>query len=200
MTDLTYCYLHMTKRDLQVLDLYETKDYVKTKLGDDEIDIPFHMIPPNPEDSDNLPSNTHPSYPYGNPMSIKHPASRPRPGYDPWSRAADLHQELGYDGGGLNGALRWKELALHELLPVDELKEEAQKAMEARQMASGAGNNPQSGQQQEGLGAADRTVEEDEDEDEDEDDDENDENEQDDEDEEDEEGEEEEEEEESEDE
>ncbi|THV08561.1 hypothetical protein K435DRAFT_642213 [Dendrothele bispora CBS 962.96] len=169
----------MTKRDLQVLDTYETKEYVKTKLGDDEIDIPFHMIPPNPEDSDSLPSNTHPSYPYGNPMSIRHPASRPRLGYDPWSRAADLHQELGYDGGGLNGALRWRELALHELLPVDELKEEAQKAMEARQMASGAGNNnPQTGQQQEALGQADRTIEEEDEEEEgDEEDEENDENE-----------------------
>ncbi|KAF5369891.1 hypothetical protein D9758_001052 [Tetrapyrgos nigripes] len=180
MTDLTFCYLHMTKRDLQVLDLYETKDYVKTKLSDDEIDIPFHMIPPNPEDSDNLPSNTHPSYPYGNPMSIKHPASRPRPRYDPIARTS-LHTELGYDGGGLNGSLRWKELALSELLPVDELKEEAQKAMEARQMASGAGNNnnPQAGQAQEGLGQGDRTIDEEEEEEEEEgsEEDENDENE-----------------------
>ena len=34
-----------------------------------------------------LPSQVHPSYPYGNPLSIKHPASLPRRPYDPASRA-----------------------------------------------------------------------------------------------------------------
>ncbi|KAG6332513.1 hypothetical protein ID866_6575 [Astraeus odoratus] len=93
------------------------------------------MIPPNPDDSDILPSQVHPSYPYGNPTNIKHPAARPRPPYDPTSRA--LFEDMGYAGGGVNGALRWKDLALEQLLPVDEEKEEAKRAAEARKMANG---------------------------------------------------------------
>ncbi|KAF8652159.1 hypothetical protein AX16_004516 [Volvariella volvacea WC 439] len=140
MTDLTFCYLHMTKHDLEVLDTIETSDYMKGELSDEDLDIPTHMIPPNPDDSDILPSQVHPSYPYGNPTNIKHPAARPRPPYDPSSRA--LFEDMGYAGGGVNGALRWRDLALDELLPVDEEKEEAKRAMQARKMASGAPSNP----------------------------------------------------------
>ena len=70
-----------------------------------------------------LPSQVHPSYPYGNPTHVKHPASLPRRPYDPSSRA--LFEDMGYAGGGVNGSLRWKDLALDLLLPVDEEKEEA---------------------------------------------------------------------------
>ncbi|KAF8625037.1 hypothetical protein AX17_006951 [Amanita inopinata Kibby_2008] len=94
-----------------------------------------------------LPSQVHPSYPYGNPTNIKHPAAKPRPTYDPFSRA--LFEDMGYAGGGVNGALRWRDLALDELMPFDEEKEEVKKAMLARKMASGTTNqNPQQGQQQ----------------------------------------------------
>jgi len=56
---------------------------------------------------------------------------------------------MGYAGGGINGALRWRDLALSDLLPVDEAKEEAKRAMQARKMASGATNhNPQPAQHQ----------------------------------------------------
>lgn len=48
---------------------------------------------------------------------------------------------MGYDGGGVNGALRWKDLALEVLMPVNEEKEEAKRAVEARKMASGAGSS-----------------------------------------------------------
>jgi len=85
-----------------------------------------------------LPSQVHPSYPYGNPTNIKHPAAKPRPPYDPYSRA--LFEDMGYAGGGVNGTLRWRDLALDELMPVDEEKEEAKKAMQARKMASGNAN------------------------------------------------------------
>lgn len=81
-----------------------------------------------------LPSQVHPSYPYGNPTNIKHPAARPRPPYDPTSRA--LFEDMGYGGGAANGALRWKDLALEQLLPVDEEKEEMRRAAEARKMAN----------------------------------------------------------------
>ncbi|KAI0340525.1 hypothetical protein BDW22DRAFT_1333920 [Trametopsis cervina] len=135
--DLTYCYLHMTDRDLEVLDTVGTSDYISGDLSDTDIDVPSHMVPPNPDDSDVLPSQVHPSYPYGNPTSLKHPASRPRRPYDPSSRA--LFEDMGYAGGGVNGALRWKDLALDLLLPVDEEKEEAEKAAQARKLASGTG-------------------------------------------------------------
>jgi len=88
-----------------------------------------------------LPSQVHPSYPYGNPTNIKHPAARPRPPYDPTSRA--LFEDMGYGGGGVNGALRWKDLALDRILPVNEKKEEMERAAQARKMANCAANQPQ---------------------------------------------------------
>ncbi|KAJ8502716.1 hypothetical protein ONZ45_g11499 [Pleurotus djamor] len=139
MTDLTYCYIHMTKRDLETLDTLETPEYIKGDISDDEMDFPAYMVPPNPDDSDILPSQVHPSYPYGNPTNPRHPAMKPRPPYDPTSKA--LFQDMGYDGGGVNGALRWKDLALEELLPIDEAKEEAIRAEQARKMASGSAPN-----------------------------------------------------------
>ncbi|KAF9075822.1 hypothetical protein BDP27DRAFT_1285543 [Rhodocollybia butyracea] len=160
----------MSKHDLQVLDTFETADYLKGELSDEELDIPQHMVPPNPDDSDNLPSHVHPSYPYGNPISIKHPASRPRPPYDPTSRA--LFEDMGYDGNGVAGTLRWKDLALDQLLPVDEEKELAIKAAEARKMASGTGNQNPQGQQPTALAQGEETLDEDEDDENDENDDE----------------------------
>ncbi|KIM44820.1 hypothetical protein M413DRAFT_442787 [Hebeloma cylindrosporum] len=144
MTDLTYCYLHMTRQDLLVLDTVDTAEYINGELSDDELDIPEHLIPPNPDESDILPSQVHPSYPYGNPTSLKHPASKPQPKNDPASRA--LFEDMGYGGGGVNGSIRWRDLALDELLPIDEDKEEAKRAMQARKMASGAANNNPQGQ------------------------------------------------------
>lgn len=81
---------------------------------------------------------------------------------------------MGYAGGGINGALRWRDLALDELLPVDEEKEEALRAIQARKMASGtSGHNPQP-QQHQPQPQPDQTAEE-EDEDEGDENDENDE-------------------------
>ncbi|KAJ7483209.1 hypothetical protein FB451DRAFT_1233732 [Mycena latifolia] len=146
----------MSTYDFQVLDTLESADYLKGELASDDLNIPPHMVPPDPDDSDILPSQAHPSYPYGNPTNVKHPASRPRPPYDPSSRA--LFEDMGYDGGGVNGALRWRDLAMEHLLPVDEEKEEEKRAIEARKMASGASNAtaPQAGMGQ------DQTAEEDE--------------------------------------
>ncbi|KAH7924154.1 hypothetical protein BV22DRAFT_1035497 [Leucogyrophana mollusca] len=146
MTDLTFCYLHMTDQDLKVLDTVATLEYIPGELSDEDMDIPSHMIPPNPDDSDILPSQVHPSYPYGNPTNIKHPAARPRPPYDPTSRA--LFEDMGYAGGGVNGALRWRDLALDQLLPVDEEKEEMKRAAEARKLANGATSQPHQPQTQ----------------------------------------------------
>ena len=155
----------MTNRDFLLFDTFENpSSYLSGELSDEELEIPPHEIPPNPDDSDSkhdtterhsqliverslvLPSQVHPSYPYGNPTNIKHPAARPRRAADFSSRA--LFSDLSYAGGGVNGALRWRDLALEQLLPVDHEREEAARAALARKLASGAasGNNPSQGQ------------------------------------------------------
>jgi hypothetical protein len=83
-----------------------------------------------------LPSVVHPSYPFGNPLSIKHPASRPKRPFEPSSRA--LFEDMVPLGAGVNGFLRWKELGLDTLLPVDEEAEKKAQAEQARKMANGA--------------------------------------------------------------
>ncbi|EJD07660.1 uncharacterized protein FOMMEDRAFT_73371 [Fomitiporia mediterranea MF3/22] len=161
----------MTNRDMLIFETFENPaTYLSGELSDEELEIPVHEIPPNPDDSDILPSQVHPSYPYGNPTSLKHPANRPRKPTDPSSRA--LFSDLSYAGGGVNGALRWGDLALDRLLPIDRAREEAARAALARKMASGASqsNGPAPGQQQgqppeAGQQAEDSEEDEDEDED-----------------------------------
>ncbi|TFY72444.1 hypothetical protein EVG20_g551 [Dentipellis fragilis] len=94
--------------------------------------------------------------------------------YDPTSRA--LFEDMGYAGGGINGTLRWKDLALDTLLPVDREKEEAEKAAQARIMASGAAVNHHQPAQQ----GSDDAAMDDDDDDEENDENENDENDEDD--------------------
>lgn len=68
---------------------------------------------------------------------------------------------MGYGSRGINGALRWKDLAMDELLPVDETKEEAKRAMQARKMASGASHhNPQPSHHQAPQNPPDQTMDE----------------------------------------
>ncbi|KAH8830749.1 hypothetical protein DL96DRAFT_1707547 [Flagelloscypha sp. PMI_526] len=130
----------MTKYDIQVLDTLDTPEHLKGELQDEDLDIPSYLIPPNPDDSESLPSRTHPAYPYGNPTHIKHPAARPRPPFDPASRA--LFEDMGYSTGDVNMSHRWTDLATDQLLPLDPAKEEAARAAEARRLAAGATNNP----------------------------------------------------------
>ncbi|CAL1715205.1 unnamed protein product [Somion occarium] len=130
----------MTDHELEVIDTIGTSEYLDFQMNvENAVDIPLHMRPPNPEETEVLPSRMHPSYPYGNPFSPKHPASKPRIPYDPASRA--LFEDMGFAGGGVNGSMRWKELALDLLLPVDKEREEAEKAAQARKMASGTAAN-----------------------------------------------------------
>ena len=84
----------------------------------------------------------HPSYPFGNPLSIKHPASRPKRPFEPSSRA--LFEDMVPLGAGVNGFLRWKDLGLDALLPVDEEAEKKAQAEQARKMANGAPAHQQS--------------------------------------------------------
>lgn len=89
-----------------------------------------------------LPSRVHPSYPYGDPKDIKHPASRPRPPFDPASRA--LFEDMGYTShlspsDSATSTFRWRDLALDILLPPDPKREEQERARVARRMANVAG-------------------------------------------------------------
>ncbi|KAI9456491.1 hypothetical protein HD554DRAFT_1998983, partial [Boletus coccyginus] len=127
------------RRVCKVIDTIDSLEYISGEISDDDLDIPAHMIPPTVCHAlvVVLPSQVHPSYPYGNPTNIKHPAARPRPPYDPTSRA--LFEDMGYGGGGVNGVLCWKDPALEQLLrAVDEEKEVMKRATEARKMANGA--------------------------------------------------------------
>ncbi|KZV92008.1 hypothetical protein EXIGLDRAFT_84450 [Exidia glandulosa HHB12029] len=135
----------MTRTDIDALDTIGTSDFDPGTLADEELEIPFEMIPPNPDESDTLPSQVHPSYPYGDPTRLNHPASFPRGAtYDPYSRA--LFEDV--SSLGVNATLRWRELALDLLLPVDAEKAEAERAAHARKLASGTGNPAPRAQQQ----------------------------------------------------
>ena len=104
-----------------------------------------------------LPSVVHPSYPFGNPLSIKHPASRPKRPFEPSSRA--LFEDMVPLGAGVNGFLRWKELGLYTLLPVDEEAEKQAREEQARKMANGAPAHQQSTGPPQSVGAQQRAAE-----------------------------------------
>ncbi|EPQ56738.1 hypothetical protein GLOTRDRAFT_105544 [Gloeophyllum trabeum ATCC 11539] len=136
----------MTDYDLKALRTLETEDYLVEDLKEQQVEVPREWKPPDIEESEALPSQIHPSYLYGNPFSLNHPASAARMHREPHSRA--LFQDSGYGKGGKNDNLQWKDLALHELLPVDRAKEEAEKSAQARKMASGAAPGNSGAQQQ----------------------------------------------------
>lgn len=53
LKDLTFCHLHMTNRDFLIFDTFENPStYLSGELSDEEMEIPAHEIPPNPDDSD----------------------------------------------------------------------------------------------------------------------------------------------------
>jgi hypothetical protein len=91
-----------------------------------------------------LPSQIHPTYPYGNPRLPSHPANRPRTRHDPSPRALFEDAQAALLRGTAGPGPRWSELALGSLLPVDGAKAEQARAAQARKMASGAGGQPPS--------------------------------------------------------
>ncbi|KIJ45309.1 hypothetical protein M422DRAFT_75270 [Sphaerobolus stellatus SS14] len=121
MTDLTFCYLHMTEHDLQTLDSLDSSDFMDGDLSDEELEIPLHMVPPNPDDADR------------NPTNLNHPAALP---HIPGEPGRALYEDMRHPGAGANTALRWKDLALELLLPINEEKEEAERAALARKQAA----------------------------------------------------------------
>jgi hypothetical protein len=70
LQDLGFCYLHMSRHQLQVIDTYETAEYFTGELSDDggscenrslsqisnttstDLDIPEYMVPPKPSESE----------------------------------------------------------------------------------------------------------------------------------------------------
>ncbi|KAF8522994.1 hypothetical protein JB92DRAFT_3110302 [Gautieria morchelliformis] len=104
------------------------------ELLGEELDIPIHAIPPNPDDCEALPSQVHPSYPYGDPTNVDHPASRPRTDGDPASRT--LFVDSMYTRAA-TATLRWDDLALDHLLPLVKEKVKIDTAAAAREFAPG---------------------------------------------------------------
>ncbi|CAE6350226.1 unnamed protein product [Rhizoctonia solani] len=106
------------------------------------IDVPSHQVPPDPNDSDTLPSQVHPSYPYGNPTKPSHPVA-----FEPLGRGSSraYYDDMRFERLRRLDRLRWTNLALDLLLPIDHEREEALKAAAARRAASGAAANNNSG-------------------------------------------------------
>ncbi|BGP17448.1 hypothetical protein JCM10213_003269 [Rhodosporidiobolus nylandii] len=68
MSDARFSYLHVPfSRTSRLLD--EEDEKLGWDLPDDDIQVPAHLLPPYQDEDDEtvLPSQAHPSYPYGNP-------------------------------------------------------------------------------------------------------------------------------------
>jgi len=132
MTDLAYCYLHMTPARIATLDFFEELEETSTigNVDDDEIEIPIGAMPPDPDDGDNLPSQIHPSFPYGNPFKDKTLIATAFTTHGMSTRA--LYEDAEYEGVGRKSRRRWKDLGLDMLLPPDTIKEEEARAKAAR--------------------------------------------------------------------
>ncbi|CAE6447204.1 unnamed protein product [Rhizoctonia solani] len=174
MTDLSYCYCHMSDLTLNGLDDLE-RDWIEGSLKPDSkysslaittvsqaekaIDVPSHQIPPDPNDSDTLPSQVHPSYPYGNPTKPSHPVA-----FEPLGRGSSraYYDDMRFERLRRLDRLRWTNLALDLLLPIDHEKEEAMKAAAARRAAKGEEDGDQEeddGEEGEGEGEDEGTEE-----------------------------------------
>ncbi|KAG9018778.1 hypothetical protein FRB90_009782 [Tulasnella sp. 427] len=122
----------MTPARIAAMDFFDELDQrsIVGKVDEDEIEIPYGAMPPDPDDGDNLPSHIHPSFPYGNPFKDKHLASAAFP-TNPYSTRARF-EDAEFEGVGLKSKRRWKDLGLDMLLPPDPIKDEEEKAKAAR--------------------------------------------------------------------
>jgi len=132
MTDLGYCYLHMSSARVKVMDLFEEMDETSSigKVDEDDIEIPLDAMPPDPDEGDNLPSQIHPSFPYGNPFKDKTLLASSSTRHGMSTKA--LYEDAAYEGAGRKNKLRWKDLGMDMLLPPDPVKDEEAKARAAR--------------------------------------------------------------------
>ncbi|GAA5952712.1 hypothetical protein JCM3765_002253 [Sporobolomyces pararoseus] len=87
MADDRFCYIHsqynlysllpkdsstLQDEGQQVEQVEQVDDMLDWELPDDDISVPNHLLPPFQDEDDEtlLPSQTHPSYPYGNPYRL----------------------------------------------------------------------------------------------------------------------------------
>ncbi|GAA5862138.1 hypothetical protein JCM5296_007466 [Sporobolomyces johnsonii] len=83
MADDRFTYVNVS-HSLTAHLLDEEDDRLGWDLPDDDIQVPAHLLPPYQDEDDEtmLPSQTHPSYPYGNPYKphpLTSPSRRPSP-------------------------------------------------------------------------------------------------------------------------
>ncbi|KAF8586353.1 hypothetical protein K439DRAFT_1408918 [Ramaria rubella] len=117
-----------------MIGVIDELDDIQEEMLDQEPEIPTYAMPPDPDECDALLSQVHPSYPYGDPTSANHSASQPRMDADNTSRV--LYMDI-ICMGDITATLRWKELALDHLLPMNTGKAEAENGAHARENAAG---------------------------------------------------------------
>jgi len=124
--------LHMTSARIAAMDFFDELDETSSigKVDEDEIEIPIGAMPPDPDDGDNLPSQIHPSFPYGNPFKDKTLIATVFTRHGMSTRA--LYEDAEFEGVGWRSTRRWKDLGLDVLLPPDPVTEEEAKAKAAR--------------------------------------------------------------------
>jgi len=123
---------------MDLIDEFTEKSIVG-RVDDDDVEIPFGAMPPDPDDGDNLPSQVHPSFPYGNPFKDKRLRYAAQPTHSMSTRA--LYEDGDVEGLGLKAKRRWKDIGLDMLLPADPVNDEEAKAKAARNQAN-AGTRP----------------------------------------------------------
>ncbi|KAG8922619.1 hypothetical protein FRC03_011555 [Tulasnella sp. 419] len=128
----------MTPARIAALDFFDELEErsIIGRVDTEDIEIPAGAMPPDPDDGDNLPSQIHPSFPYGNPFKDKGLATSALP-TNPMSTRT-LYEDAEFEGVGLKNKRKWKDLGLNMLLPPDTQTEEEAKAKAARQANSAA--------------------------------------------------------------
>jgi len=129
MTDLAFCHVHMTDGQLQQID--DGLDIEDYELEFEGVDVPIEFLPPEPDDEDRLPSQIHPSYPYGNPTKAPHPSTA---GTVPMGilGARALFEDVAIERKGFQTRPNWSDLGLDQLYRVDPERVEAAAAAAAR--------------------------------------------------------------------
>ncbi|KAG8904935.1 hypothetical protein FRB99_000989 [Tulasnella sp. 403] len=125
----------MTPARIAAMDFFDEIDE-RSIIGwvdEADIEIPLGAMPPDPDDGDNLPSQIHPSFPYGNPFRDKHLTATAFPTNPVSTRA--LYEDAEFEGVGPKAKRRWKDLGLDMLIPPDHVKDEEAKAKAARNSA-----------------------------------------------------------------
>ncbi|EJU03519.1 hypothetical protein DACRYDRAFT_114904 [Dacryopinax primogenitus] len=119
----------MTDGQLQQID--DDLDAMDYGLEFEEVEVPVEFLPPEPDDEDRLPSQIHPSYPYGNPTKAPHPSTA---GTVPMGilGARALFEDVAVERKGFQTRPNWTDLGLDQLYRADPERVEAAAAAAAR--------------------------------------------------------------------